>query len=85
MGVCARSPQPIPEISPHGNLVYLLYLQYNASVSISNFETQVSISHLAAVRASSCVCSARCREKMNTTRTRDSVALNRKTDKEVPK
>lgn len=25
------------------NPVYLLYLQYNASVSISNFETQVSI------------------------------------------
>lgn len=51
----------------HGNLVYLLYLQYNASVNISNFETQVSISRLAAVRAcSSCVCSARCREEMNT-------------------
>lgn len=50
----------------HGNLVYLLYLQYNASVNISNFETQVSISRLAAVCACSCVCSARCREEMNT-------------------
>lgn len=50
----------------HGNLVYLLYLQYNASVNICNFETQVSISHRAAVGACSCVCSARCREEMNT-------------------
>lgn len=50
----------------HGTLVYLLYLQYNASVNISNFETQVSISRLAVVGACSCVCSARCREEMNT-------------------
>lgn len=51
----------------HGSLVYLLYLQYNASVNISNFETQVSISYLEVVCACPCVCSARCREEMNTT------------------
>lgn len=50
----------------HGNLVYLLYLQYNASLNISNFETQVSISRAAATCAHRCVCSARCREEMST-------------------
>lgn len=50
----------------HGNLVYLFYLQYNASVNISNFETQVSIKRLEVVCAGSCMCSARCRDEMNT-------------------
>lgn len=34
---------PFQRTLPCSNPVYLLYLQYNASVSISNFETQVSI------------------------------------------
>ena len=48
--VCARTAVYSRDFS-HGYLVYLLYLQYNASVNISNFETQVSISGAAAVCA----------------------------------
>ncbi len=70
VGVCSCVMCPITAVYSrdfsHGNLVYLLYLQYNASVNISNFETQVSISRLAAVCACSCVCSVRCGEEMNT-------------------
>lgn len=34
--------------SSHSSPVYLLYLQYNASLSVSNVETQVSISEVGA-------------------------------------
>lgn len=62
----------------HGNLVYLLYLRYNASLNISNFETQVSISRVAAACACPYPVLSQVRRRDEHRRQRDGVDSNPK-------